>query len=104
MAAKETLSWQEEPQVDHVFPQSTYRAIHGDLVDDIGNLAFLGRLRNIRKNDEQPWEYFKGISDQGLRDDFLIEDRELLAPEHFKAFVEKRRQLIFERVKDFLGR
>lgn len=104
MAAKETLSWQEEPQVDHVFPQSTYRPIHGDMVDDIGNLAFLGRLRNIRKNDEQPWEYFKGVSDQDLRDDFLIEDRELLAPEHFKEFVDKRRQLILERVKEFLGR
>lgn len=104
MAAKETLSWQEEPQVDHVFPQSTYRPIHGDLVDDIGNLAFLGRLRNIRKNDDAPWDYFKGVSDQDLRDDFLVEDRTLLAPEHFKGFVEKRRQLIFARVKDFLGR
>lgn len=103
-AAKDTLSWQEEPQVDHVFPQSTFRPVHGDLVDDIGNLAYLGRLRNIRKNDEPPWDYFKDASDDELKDDFLIEDRTLLAPEHFKEFVEKRRVVILDRVKAFLGR
>jgi hypothetical protein len=104
LAAKETLSWQEEPQVDHIFPQSTYRPIHGDAVDDIGNLAFLGRLRNIRKNDDPPWDYFKNVSDQALRDDFLIDDRSLLAPEHFKEFVTRRRTAILARVRDFLGR
>jgi hypothetical protein len=103
-AARDTLSWQEEPQIDHIFPQSTYRPIHGDAVDDIGNLAYLGRLRNIRKNDEPPWEYFKNVSDAELRDDFLIEDRSLLAHERFGEFVEKRRPLIVARVKQFLGR
>lgn len=103
-AARDTLSWQAEPQIDHIFPQSTYRPIHGDAVDDIGNLAYLGRLRNIRKNDEPPWEYFKDVSDTELRDDFLIEDRGLLAHDRFGEFVEKRRPVVLDRVKQFLGR
>jgi hypothetical protein len=104
VAAKDTLSWQEEPQVDHIFPQSTYRPIHGDLVDDIGNLAYLPRLRNIRKNAAPPWEYFKDVSDAELRDEFLIDDRSLLAHERFNEFVDKRRVLILKRVQEFLGR
>lgn len=103
-AARDTLSWQEEPQVDHVFPQSTFRPLYGDLVDDIGNLAYLGRLRNIRKNNEPPWDYFKDVSDDEMKDDFLIDDRTLLAPQHFEDFITKRRVAIFNRVKDFLGR
>jgi hypothetical protein len=103
-AAKATLSWQEEPQVDHIFPQSTYRPTHGDSVDDIGNRTYLGRLRNIRKRDEPPWEYFKDVSDAELRDDFLVEDRSLLAHERFTEFVEKRRVAVVNQVKGFLGR
>ena len=103
-AARDTLSWQAEPQIDHIFPQSKYRPIHGDIVDDIGNLAYLGRLRNIRKNDEEPSVYFKDVSDDELRDDFLVADRTLLAPEKFHEFVEKRRATVVDRVKVFLGR
>jgi hypothetical protein len=103
-AARETLSWQSEPQIDHLFPQSDYRQKHGDLVDDIGNLAYLGRLRNIRKNDQPPWEYFRDVADAQLRDQFLIPDRSLLAAERFVTFVEQRRNLIVAKVRDFLGR
>ena len=78
--------------------------IVGDLVDDIGNLAFLGRLRNIRNNDENPWDYFQGVDDRELREDFLIEDRTLLAADRFAEFAEKRRTLLVDRVKAFLGR
>jgi hypothetical protein len=71
-SARETLAWQSEPQIDHIFPQARYRVKHGDLVDDIGNLAYLGRLRNIRKNDQPPWEYFSEVPDQQLRDQMLV--------------------------------
>jgi hypothetical protein len=103
-AAKATLSWQEKAEVDHIFPQSTYRPIHGDLVDDIGNLAYLGKLRNIRKTNDEPSEYFKEISDDELREDFLIDDRKALAPDNFVEFVEQRRAAIVSKAKVFLGR
>lgn len=103
-AAKVSLSWQDKPELDHIFPQSVYRPIHGELVDNIGNMAFLGKLRNIRKRDQPPWDYFAGISDAELRDDFLITDRSLLAHDKFRDFVAHRRAEILRRVKDFLGR
>ena len=103
-AARETLSWQSEPQIDHIFPQAAYRPKYGDLVDDIGNLSYLGRLRNIRKNDQPPMEYFRGTPDSQLRDQFLISDRSMLAEEHFADFVEQRRSMIVDKVKAILGR
>jgi hypothetical protein len=103
-AARETLSWQEEPQIDHIFPQAQYRMDHGDLVDDVGNLAYLWRLRNIRKSDQPPWEYFHDVSDSELYDQVLIPDRTLLAVDRFTTFVERRRELILEKVRGFLDR
>lgn len=103
-AARATLSWQEKAEVDHIFPQSRYRTVYGSLVDDIGNLAYLGKLRNIRKSDQSPESYFKDISDSELKDDFLVEDRALLASDKFMEFIESRRAIMLERVKGFLGR
>jgi hypothetical protein len=102
-AARDTLSWQERAEVDHIFPQSKFRVSHADLVDDIGNLGYLGKLRNIQKNAEDPWEYFADVADTELREDFLIPDRTLLAKDRFREFVDTRRALILERVTAFLG-
>lgn len=101
---KTTLSWQENPEVDHIFPQSVFRMKYPSLVDDIGNLAYLGKLRNIRKSDDMPMDYFMDVSDTELRDNYLIPDRALLTPERFEEFVANRRGLILERVREFLGR
>lgn len=100
----ETLSWQERPEVDHIFPQSVFRPQFPDLVDDIGNLAYLGKLRNIRKSDAMPLTFFAEVSDEELRDQYLIEDRTLLGENRFQDFLIARQQLILERVKAFLGR
>lgn len=103
-AAKETLSWQESPEVDHIFPQSALRPKYGDLVDDIGNFSYLGKLRNIRKSDAMPIEYFKEMSDDELRNNHLIADRSLLAEDKFESFVKVRQELILANVKAYLGR
>ena len=102
--ARDTLSWQERAEVDHIFPQSGYRPLFGSLVDDIGNLAYLGKLRNIRKSDEEPSSYFENTASNELKEDFHIEDRSLLARDKFKDFVERRRALIVAEVRTFLGR
>lgn len=102
--ARETFSWQERAEMDHVFPQSAYRPKYGDLVDDIGNMSYLAKLRNIRKSDELPAAYFQDISDAQLRDDYCIDDRALLAEDRFPEFVEARRKRIVEKVRDYLGR
>jgi Protein of unknown function DUF262 len=103
-ATQDTLSWQEKAEVDHIFPQAVYRPIYGNLVDNIGNLAYLGKLRNIRKSDEEPASYFAGVKDDDLKQHFLIDDRSFLRKDQFEAFVERRRAMLLKTVHDFLGR
>lgn len=99
-----SLSWQESAEVDHIFPQSVMRPKYGDLVDDIGNLSYLGKLRNIRKSAAMPADYFKDVKDDELLSYHLIGDRDLLAPDRFEDFVKARREKILAAVKAFLGR
>jgi hypothetical protein len=80
------------------------RPKYGDLVDDIGNLSYLGKLRNIRKSDAMPADYFKDVKDEELSSYYLIGDRNLLAPDRFEEFVKARREAILAAVKAFLGR
>ncbi len=101
---RDTLSYTEKAEVDHIFPQSVFRPKFGSLVDDIGNFAFLGKLRNIRKSAALPAEYFATTSDAALREDYGIEDRSLLEPDRFEEFVTGRREAIVKRVTTFLGR
>jgi Protein of unknown function DUF262 len=100
---KATMSWQERPEVDHIFPRAKYALSHPHLINDIGNLAFLGKLRNIRKSDAEPWDYFRDVPAEELLGDYLI-DKSLLREGGFEAFVEDRRQRILQRVRDLLGR
>lgn len=100
---KATMSWQERTEVDHIFPRAIYQIDYPDLINDIGNLAFLGKLRNIRKSHQEPWEYFESISAEELATDYLI-DKSLLKPEAFEQFVANRRERICSRVKELLGR
>ena len=100
---RETYSWQAKLELDHIFPWSTYVLSHPELVDDIGNMAFLGKLRNIRKSNHAPWKYFEDVSDSDLSQDFLV-DRELLAEDKFEEFVLSRRERILTSVREFLGR
>lgn len=101
---RQTLSWQETAEVDHVFPQSVYRPLFGDLVDDIGNLAYLGKLRNIRKRAQEPAAYFADLTDDELRRDYLVSDKGLLRPERFPEFVAIRRAAILSAAQAFLDR
>ena len=100
---RETLSWQVKAEIDHVFPQSTYRDRFPELIDDIGNMAFLGKLRNIRKGNEPPWEYFAETADEDLDRDFLV-DRNLLRDNSVEQFIVGRRERIVAQVREFLGR
>ena len=80
------------------------RPKHGDLVDDIGSLSYLGKLRNIRKSDAIPADYFKDVSDEELSSYHLIGDRTLLSPDRFEDFVKARREAVVVAVKEFLRR
>jgi hypothetical protein len=100
---KATMSWQERPEVDHIFPRAKYAITNPLIVHDIGNLAFLGKLRNIRKSDQEPWDYFKDVPPDELMTDYLV-DKSRLIEGGFEAFVADRRQRILQRATDLLGR
>jgi hypothetical protein len=99
---RKTYAWQSKPELDHIFPHSLYWSKYPELVNDIGNMAFLGKLRNIRKSNQLPWEYFEEVSDDDLDRDFLV-DRKLLADDKFEDFVISRRQRIIDKVTEFLS-
>ncbi|MGA2843113.1 MAG: DUF262 domain-containing protein [Steroidobacteraceae bacterium] len=100
---RRTYAWQAKPELDHIFPFSLYWAKYSELVNDIGNKAFLGKLRNIRKSNQLPGDYFAEVSDADLDRDFLV-DRRLLADDKFEEFVTSRRARIVAGVTEFLGR
>lgn len=90
---------------DHIFPRSllhskgTYQA-----VDEVGNLRLVNKTRNILKSDSLPdsdFEFF-GSDDTELKQLFL-KAREDLTPRNFQSFVERREDLIFDKVSRFLG-
>jgi hypothetical protein len=73
-------------------------------VDHVGNIVHLGKLRNIRMSANQPWEYLAEMSDRELAEDYIIEDRRLLADDGFEEFAEAPRMAILSGRQAFLGR
>jgi hypothetical protein len=90
---------------DHIFPQQELknRKITKD-VDDVGNLRFLGKSRNISKSDTMPnknTEFFG--KDDPILGKLYKRACNNLTQESFSAFVNHRRKLIEEKVTVFLG-
>jgi len=90
---------------DHIFPKAELERL-GVLgnVNDIGNFRLLPKLPNIKKRDNMPdqdTEFF-GMDNQELRN-FFTSALTNLNQETFSAFVEKRKELILEKVTRFLG-
>jgi len=91
---------------DHIFPVSilTDKGIPYSLIDDTGNLRLVNKTRNILKSDTIPaadLEFF-GSGESDLRELFM-KAREDLTLGNFQRFVERRKQLIFDKVNSFLG-
>ncbi|MBM3119100.1 MAG: hypothetical protein FJ006_06030 [Chloroflexi bacterium] len=90
---------------DHIFPRNL---LHGrgifQYVDYVGNLRLVNKTRNILKSDNLPdsdLEFF-GSYDTELKSLFL-KARNDLTLANFQSFVERREELIFDKVKRFLG-
>ena len=91
---------------DHIFPRSVLeeKKFADALINSVGNFRYINKTRNILKSAEIPPENaeFYGSDDQVLRKLFL-KARENLTEESFKIFVEKRKELITNQVKEFLS-
>jgi hypothetical protein len=91
---------------DHIFPKSILekKGISDDLINSVGNLRLINKTRNILKLDSLPEEdvEFFGSDDVELKK-FFLKTRESLTQENFRNFVQKRTDIIFNKVKEFLG-
>lgn len=99
-----------EPQVDHIYPQSMLRTRLGQLsaqINDIGNLRYVGATDNNRKRAELPADYFTRLKEQHvdvakhlLVDQYANNPQQMLfdAPT-FTSFRESRREEIRRTLK-----
>jgi Protein of unknown function DUF262 len=74
-----------EPQIDHIFPQSPLRTklkLTSADINHLGNLRFIGKDDNLRKRAELPSTYFKRLQADGVPiDKHLLVDEFVRDPE-----------------------
>jgi hypothetical protein len=91
---------------DHIFPQSVLKekGIPDELINNVGNLRLINKTRNILKSDSLPEDNieFFGSDDPELKKLFRKANEDL-TKENFESFVQKREDMIFNKVKEFLG-
>jgi len=96
------------PEIDHIFPKSkmlrTYK-YPSNLVNNIGNYMFLEKSLNISKRAKLPEEYFPEaikIMPNFYERNFITTDNPLHKPEKFEEFLSRRREDIFDTIKQVL--
>src|ERR1035441_658871 len=91
---------------DHIFPKSALKKLGVPelLRDDVGNLRYLAKTRNILKSDVLPEENldFYGHEDPELSELFVKALRKL-STESYSRFCSARRERIHAKVRSFLG-
>lgn len=90
---------------DHIFPRSILEAkgFPEELINSVGNFRYINKTRNILKSNDLPEEStdFYGSDDPTLKDLFM-KARDNLTEETFRNFVQKRKELITNKVNEFL--
>lgn len=99
---------QHRLQFHHIFPKAVLKSSYtGREADDIANLAFIGGKTNRAISDKPPVDYFpvliakSGVS--AFETQCILTDPALLGVESYRAFLSKRREMISQRVNEFLG-
>ena len=104
-------------EYDHIFPQAKLRPYlmkkYNDesrvkkLVNDIGNMAFLSKVSNVKKSDKTPDQYFptviKNMGDDILKDQNITVDSSLWALDRYEEFLKDRRQRIADGINDLMN-
>ncbi len=90
---------------DHIFPRSVLldKGIPEELVNSVVNLRLINKTRNILKRDELPDDdiEFFGSASPELKKIFFESKKDLI--HNFERFVQKREEIISNKVKEFLG-
>jgi len=95
-------------QFHHIFPKAVLKGHYTDReADDISNLSFISGKTNRAISDKPPDKYFPPLLEKVGKAAFgkqcIPTNEKVLHVDSYKAFLEKRRQRIAERLNEFLG-
>jgi hypothetical protein len=98
---------QHKLQFHHIFPKAILKASYAKReADDIANLCFISGKTNRQISDTDPKGYFPGVIKNSGTAAFEAQciptDTKLLGATHYKEFLNRRRELIVERLNEFL--
>lgn len=99
---------QHKLQFHHIFPKARLKGLYPSRdIDDIANLCFIGGKANRQISDKPPGEYFPGIlakaGSGAFESQCVPTDAALLGIDAYHQFLAQRRQLVVERLNQFLG-
>jgi hypothetical protein len=95
-------------QFHHIFPKAVLKSSYSSReADDIANLAFIGGKTNRAISDKPPVTYFPGLLEKAGQSTFAAQciptDSALLDVPSYKAFLTKRREIVAQRINEFLA-
>ena len=105
-------------EIDHIFPKAVLqehlmKKYENDssqvkkLVNDIGNMAFLSKVSNIKKGKTPPDEYFPPIiqqhGDEVLKAQYISTEPSLWALDRYEDFLKMRRQDIADAINNLMN-
>jgi hypothetical protein len=96
-------------QFHHIFPKALLAKLDRTSrdADDIANLAFISGSTNRRIGDKAPAVYLADVPapdrEAFYRTQCVPSDPDILAPDNYTAFLATRRELIAERLNEYLG-
>lgn len=100
---------QHKLQFHHIFPKAVLTASGFDTrdIDDIANLAFIGGSTNQKIGAKAPHDYLLALrasaGDAAFRAQCVPLDQEILATDRYREFLQRRRELIADRLNAFIG-
>jgi len=99
---------QHKLQFHHIFPKAVLKdGFTGREADDISNLCFIAGKTNRQISDKPPSQYFPPMIEKSGLAAFETQcipiSEALLKTESYKAFLQRRRELIAQRLNSFLG-
>lgn len=99
---------QHKLQFHHIFPKKVLKGVYtGREADDIANLSFIAGKTNRQISDKAPSQYVPPIVESSGRAAFdaqcIPTESALLEVENYRAFLRRRRELVAERLNEFLG-
>jgi hypothetical protein len=74
-----------------------------DQINDIANITFLSRKKNVQIGNVSPWQYLANETTREVRKaHFIPEDRDLWKPENYDKFVDQRRRMMAKAINSLI--